>query len=374
MESKNCRIKIINVVGARPNFVKIAPIMRELRNHSFFEPILVHTGQHYTKSMNEYFFEDLGIPNPDYSLGVGSGSHAVQTAKIMTEFEKVCLSEKPDLVLVVGDVNSTIACALVAKKLHINVVHVEAGLRSFDREMPEEINRILTDSISDLLFVTEISGIQNLKNEGVSEDKMFMVGNVMIDSLVHSIKKIRNGKYFKKFGVDPKKYFVLTLHRPSNVDKKENILSLLDAISKIQKNVKIVFPIHPRTLKSLKEKNILESVKKMQNLIICEPLNYIGFLSLVYYSRGVLTDSGGIQEETTYFKIPCITIRENTERPSTTKTGSNILVGTNPERIVEEAKKVLENKKFESGIPEFWDGKTAKRIVQILSERLKNGS
>jgi len=374
MQSKNNSIKIINVVGARPNFVKIAPIMRELRNNSFFEPILVHTGQHYTKSMNEDFFEDLEIPKPDYSLGVGSGSHAVQTAKIMIEFEKVCLSEKPNLVLVVGDVNSTIACALVAKKLHIKVVHVEAGLRSFDREMPEEINRILTDSISDLLFVTETSGIQNLKNEGVSEDKMFMVGNVMIDSLVHSIEKIKNGKCFEKFGVEPKKYFVLTLHRPSNVDKKENILPLLDAISKIQTNVKIIFPIHPRTLKSLKGKNILESVKKMQNLIICEPLNYISFLSLAYYSTGVLTDSGGIQEETTYFKIPCITIRENTERPSTTKTGSNILVGTNPERIVQEAKKVLENKKSESGIPELWDGKTAKRIVQILSEHLKNDS
>lgn len=367
------RIKIINVVGARPNFVKIAPLIKEYKNYPEIESVLVHTCQHHDKNMNDVFFKDLEITEPDYNLGVINETvRSKQITKIMTAFERVCLKEKPDLVLVVGDVNSTIACALASYKLGIKLAHVEAGLRSFDKTMPEETNRIKTDIMSDLLFVSENSGLKHLKEEGISAGRYFFVGNIMIDSLLLFKKKIEAAKSYKKYNLKKGNYAVLTLHRPHNVDNKKDLDHMLSVIEKLQKKLSIVMPLHPRTKNRIKKFNLSERINNMKNLIMTNPLGYIDFMSLVINSRLVLTDSGGIQEETTFLKIPCITLRNNTERPITIEKGTNVLVGSNKDRIIEMFDKVLEGKWKKGKIPEFWDGGTAKRITKIIVDKLSN--
>ncbi len=363
-------MKIINVVGARPNFMKIAPLMAAYKNASGIEPMLVHTGQHYDERMSDLFFRQLGIPEPDINLGVGSASHAVQTAEIMKSFEPVVLEHKPDAVLVVGDVNSTIACGLVAVKLGVKLIHVEAGLRSGDRTMPEEINRVLTDSISDLLFCTETSGVDNLKREGVSAEKIFLVGNVMIDTLLKNKEKANASKILDESNLSAGAYAVLTLHRPANVDDPVVLGRILDALEVIQQDLPIVFPIHPRTRKNIAGSSLAGRVKTMTDLRLIDPVGYLDFLKLTSSARLVLTDSGGIQEETTILKVPCITLRENTERPVTAEIGSNQIVGTDPEKIISAYREVIDGHWRESRIPDLWDGHAAERIVEILTERL----
>ena len=308
-------IKVLNIVGARPNFMKIAPIQREMRRRERdFLPLIVHTGQHYDAAMSDSFFADLDIPKPDFHLEVGSASHAVQTARIMTAFEPVVLEQKPDWVLVVGDVNSTIACALVCAKLGVRVAHVEAGLRSRDRSMPEEINRILTDAISDLLLTTSEDADENLKAEGISAEKIRFVGNVMIDSLFYNLKKAEESSIRENLNLSEKKYAALTLHRPSNVDEREVLSDLLEALTKVSEKLPIIFPVHPRTKARIIEFGFSERIEN-SNIKLIEPLGYLDFLRLYSGARLVLTDSGGIQEETTALGIPCLTLRENTERP-----------------------------------------------------------
>ncbi len=361
-------MKIINVVGARPNFMKIAPLMAEYKKHNAIQPLLVHTGQHYDEKMSDFFFRQLGIPQPDINLEIGSGSHAVQTAEIMKAFEPVCLEHKPDVVLVVGDVNSTIACGLVAVKLGIKLVHVEAGLRSGDRSMPEEINRILTDSISSLLFCTEQSGVDNLLAEGISEDKIFLVGNVMIDTLLKNRAEAEKSNILNRLNLNSDGFTVLTLHRPANVDDKETFIQILDALEVIQVDMPIVFPVHPRTRNNLSSSFLGRRMKQLPNLCLIDPLGYLDFLKLMSCASLVLTDSGGIQEETTVLKIPCITLRENTERPVTVEIGSNQIVGTDTEKIIEAYKLAVSGNWHESQIPPLWDGKAAQRIVKIMLE------
>ena len=363
-------IKIINVVGARPNFMKIAPIQREMAKYPNIKPVLVHTGQHYDERMSKLFFDDLQLPKPDIYLDVRSGSHAVQTAKVMMAFEEVLQKEKPDLVIVVGDVNSTAACSMVAAKMHTKIAHVEAGLRSFDRRMPEEINRLVTDVLSDFLFVTEKSGLENLKHEGIDDSKVHFVGHVMIDSLIYFEPMAAKSPILENMGLRPREYGVITLHRPSNVDNKENFLKLLNAFEVIEKQLPLIFPIHPRSQKMIDQLGLREKVEKMHNLRLTEPLGYLDFMRLLHNAKLVLTDSGGIQEETTYLGIPCITMRENTERPITVEVGTNVLVGTDTERIIAEAQKVLDGNAKKGQIPELWDGKAAERIVRILNENL----
>jgi UDP-N-acetylglucosamine 2-epimerase (non-hydrolysing) len=352
-------MKIINVVGARPNFMKIAPIMRAMRPHRKIKPLLVHTGQHYDADMSDVFFKDLELPKPDIYLEVGSGTHAVQTARVMERFEKVLFKEKPDLVLVVGDVNSTLACSLAASKLHIKVAHVEAGLRSFDRRMPEEINRVLTDQMSDFLFTTCEDADRNLAREGVTQDKVFLVGDVMIDTLLYYMKR---GSLSR---VDEADYAVVTLHRPSNVDDKETFKRISCALNKIAKSIPIIFPVHPRTRRQIK-RLVFEKYYN-GNIKLLEPLGYLDFIKLYPKAKMVLTDSGGIQEETTVLDIPCLTIRENTERPITITHGTNILVGTDERKIVEEATKILRGTRKRRKTIKYWDGKAAERIVKVLA-------
>jgi UDP-N-acetylglucosamine 2-epimerase (non-hydrolysing) len=360
--------KIISVVGARPNYMKVAPIHRAFQKYSDqVQHLICHTGQHYDVNMSKIFFEELELPQPDFYLGVGSGSHAEQTAKIMIEFEKVLIQENPDLVIVVGDVNSTIACSLVAVKLGIKVAHVEAGLRSFDRTMPEEINRLLTDQIADYLFVTEKSGIENLKNEGIPDEKIFFVGNTMIDSLVHYLPKIENSTILDDLSLKPREYIVVTLHRPSNVDNPENLVKIFNEFKKIAEKIKIVFPIHPRTKRTLHSANI---DYEHPNILLIEPVGYISFIKLVKNSLIVLTDSGGIQEETTYLKIPCLTLRKNTERPITAEIGTNKLIGIEYNKIAEECFETINNPPKNSQIPPLWDGKAAERITAKVIELL----
>lgn len=363
-------IKVLNIVGARPNFMKIAPIVREMqRRENDFLPLIVHTGQHYDAAMSNSFFTDLGIPAPDYHLEVGSHSHAVQTARIMTAFEPVILQEKPDWTVVVGDVNSTIACALVCSKLGVKVAHVEAGLRSNDRTMPEEINRLLTDQISELLLTPSTDGDENLKREGISEDKIKFVGNVMIDSVFYNLEKSKESKIREDLLLNENEYVVTTLHRPSNVDEKEVFTRLLDALIPVSEKIPIIFPVHPRTRKNIENFGFAEQVKN-SNIKLIEPLGYLDFMRLYSGARLVLTDSGGLQEETTALGISCLTLRENTERPITISHGTNILVGTNTEKIKQTAFEVLENdSKTDKKIPPLWDGKTAERICDAL---LKN--
>ncbi len=360
--------KVISVVGARPNYMKVAPIHRAFQKYSDkVQHLICHTGQHYDVNMSKIFFEELELPQPDFYLGVGSGSHAEQTAKIMIEFEKVLLKEKPDLVIVVGDVNSTIACSLVAVKLGIKVAHIEAGLRSFDRTMPEEINRLLTDQIADYLFVTEKSGIENLKNEGIKDEKIFFVGNTMIDSLVNYLPKIERSTIIEELNLNPREYIVVTLHRPSNVDEPKNLEKIFDQFKKIADKYKIVFPIHPRTRKTLQSSS---ADYVHPNILLVEPVGYISFIKLVKNSLIVLTDSGGIQEETTYLKIPCLTLRKNTERPITAEIGTNKLIGTEYQKIAEECFNTINNPPKNSQIPPLWDGKASERITAKIVELL----
>jgi UDP-N-acetylglucosamine 2-epimerase (non-hydrolysing) len=362
-------VKIIHVAGARPNFVKIASIMRACKKTPQIESLLVHTGQHYDESMSKTFFEDLGILAPNINLEVGSQSHAQQTAEIMKRFEPVLLEEKPDAVLVVGDVNSTVACVLVAGKLGITAIHVEAGLRSFDRTMPEEINRILTDAISDILFVSEPSGLANLKREGVDASKIHFVGNVMIDTLEHNRVKADKSKILDEMGLTPGKFAVVTLHRPSNVGDYDVLGRIIDALAEIQKECKVAFPIHPRTCNNLKSSDLGARLESLPNVVTTGPLRYTDFLKLISESKIVITDSGGIQEETTILRIPCLTVRENTERPITITEGTNTLVGTDPERIIAGYRESLKNLQRTTR-PKYWDGKASERIVRILSDTL----
>ncbi len=362
-------MKIINVVGARPNFMKIAPIQREMVKLKNIHPVLLHTGQHYDEKMSKLFFEDLEMPQPDIYLGVGSATHAQQTAKIMIEFEKVLETKKPDLILVVGDVNSTAACSMVAAKMGVKIAHVEAGLRSFDRTMPEEINRIVTDALSDFLFVTEKSGLENLQREGISDKKFFFTGNVMIDSLVYFMQKADKSNILHQLRLNGQPYALITLHRPSNVDVRENFVNLLDAFAEIEKELSIVFPIHPRSRKMMHQFGLDKKASKMKNLKLLDPIGYLDFMQLMRRAKLVLTDSGGIQEETTYLGIPCLTMRENTERPVTIEIGTNILIGSDTERVVTEAKKILRGDVKNGRIPELWDGRAAERIVNILVEK-----
>lgn len=360
-------LKILNIVGARPNFMKIAPIVREMeRRETDFLPLLVHTGQHYDAAMSDSFFTDLGIPKPDYHLEVGSHSHAVQTAKIMTAFEPIVLQEKPDWVLVVGDVNSTIACALVCSKLGVKIAHVEAGLRSGDRSMPEEVNRILTDAISDLLLTTSEDADENLKTEGVSADKIKFVGNVMIDSLFYNLEKANQLKVRENLNLAGKDYAVLTLHRPSNVDEKEVFGGLLDALVSVSEKLPVIFPVHPRTRGNIERFDFAGKIEN-SNIRLIEPLGYLDFMNLYSGARIVLTDSGGLQEETTALGIPCLTLRENTERPITISHGTNFLVGTNSQKIIETAFEVLSREtSADKKIPPLWDGHAAERICEML--------
>jgi UDP-N-acetylglucosamine 2-epimerase (non-hydrolysing) len=345
--------------------MKIAPLMAAYRAYPEIKPLLVHTGQHYDRNMSQLFFEELAIPQPDLNLGIGSGSHAAQTAEIIRAFEPVVVRENPDLVLVVGDVNSTIACALVASKLGVRVAHVEAGLRSFDPTMPEEINRKLTDAISDLLFVTEPSGLENLAREGVPSERIHFVGHVMIDTLLKHLERARRGTTLARLGLAAAGYAVLTLHRPANVDDPAVLGRLLEAVEVIQGDMPVIFPCHPRTLGRLDAMGLKARVEAMKNLRLVEPLGYLDFLCLTASARLVLTDSGGIQEETTILKVPCLTLRENTERPITCTMGSNRLVGADPARILDAYRRVLAGQVV-CETPPLWDGHAAGRIVRIL--------
>ena len=359
-------MKIVNVVGARPNLMKVAPLMEAFAARPGIEALLVHTGQHYDANMSDLFFRQLGIPEPDLNLGVGSGSHAVQTAEIMKGFEPVLLEHRPDAVLVVGDVNSTIACGLVAVKLGVALVHVEAGLRSFDRSMPEEINRILTDAISDVLFCTEASGPRNLKREGVADEKIHLVGNVMIDTLMKHRARAEASGILRELGLEPAGYAVLTLHRPSNVDDPETLAGILSALEVVARDMPLVFPAHPRTREKLRAFGLESRLARLPGLQMIDPAGYLDFLKLMSSARLVLTDSGGIQEETTILQVPCLTLRENTERPVTVEIGTNQLVGRDPERILAAYRKVLEGGGPPGRLPPGWDGRAAGRITDVL--------
>lgn len=366
------RIKVICVVGARPNFTKIAPIMRAFSNEVYgLSAYLVHTGQHYDAAMKQAFFDQLGIPEPNVDLGVGSGSHATQTAEIMKKFEVVMDEQQPQAILVVGDVNSTIACALVAVKKAVPVIHVEAGLRSGDRAMPEEINRILTDQISDLLFTTEKSAEGNLVREGIDASRVHFVGNVMIDTLKYNLERAAAPAVtFIEAGVTnpalhPPKFALLTLHRPSNVDCPETLKSLLETIRIISAQLPVVFPIHPRTQQRIDE-NGLGDLIAGDNFITMPPAGYLQLLGLMKEATVVLTDSGGIQEETTALGVPCLTLRESTERPITVDEGTNTIVGVDSKVILNAFQKLMDSEGKHGGVPEYWDGKAAERIAEVL--------
>jgi UDP-N-acetylglucosamine 2-epimerase (non-hydrolysing) len=394
-------MKIMIVVGARPNFMKAAPLVFAIRDLNDrgglpekIQCLLVHTGQHYDEAMSGSFFSDLSLPQPDIQLGVGSASHAAQTAEIMRRFEGVLLQEKPDIVVVVGDVNSTVACALVTSKISLDsngarplIAHIEAGLRSFDRGMPEEINRVVTDHLSDFLFVTEGSAIQNLSREGISSEKIHFVGNTMIDSLLASEGKADKSTILDQFGlrVGPNgsakgviRYALLTLHRPSNVDDRQTLLSILEGLDELSKSCPILFSAHPRTRKRISEfglehffqLNAQRGDARANGIRLLDPLGYLDFLCLMKHAALVVTDSGGIQEETTCLKVPCVTVRENTERPVTVTCGTNLVAGTKAENI---RKAVYEqmNGLRQSRVPEKWDGKAAKRIVQEIVQELR---
>jgi UDP-N-acetylglucosamine 2-epimerase (non-hydrolysing) len=356
-------MKLVAVVGARPNFMKLAPLTWEIARRRDIDVYLVHTGQHYDERMSWLFFEQLRIPRPDVDLEVGSGSHAVQTAEVMKRFEPVVIEQEPDAVVVVGDVNSTIACALVAVKLGVPVAHVEAGLRSFDRAMPEEINRVLTDAISRWLFVTEPSGLENLRREGVPDDRVFFVGNVMIDTLLASRELARQSPILEELGLASRGYAVLTLHRPASVDRPEVLAGLLRAVGRLQRELPIVFPVHPRTRKALEALELPAT----PGLRLVDPLGYLEFTRLVSEARLVLTDSGGVQEETTVLGVPCLTLRTSTERPVTVEQGTNRLVGLDPDRIIAEGLAALASPPGGARIPDLWDGRAAARIVDILA-------
>ncbi len=362
-------MKILSIVGARPNFIKIAPLIEEMAKDPKIKSVLVHTGQHYDYEMSKVFFHDLNIPEPDYNLAVGSGRPVSQIAKIMEGLDEVFEKERPDLVVVVGDVNSTLAGALAANKSSIQLAHVEAGLRSFDFNMPEEMNRVLTDHLADYLFTTEPSAAQNLKKEGIKKEKIFFVGNVMIDTLLKYKKKVLDSSFIEKSGLKPKSYGVLTIHRPENIDKKVVFEEILEGLEEIQKQIKIIWPVHPRAQKQLKNFDLLRKVKQMENLKLIMPLGYLEMLSLINRSRLVLTDSGGLQEETTTLHIPCLTIRKNTERPITVQAGTNEVVGLKKENIIKKSSAILRGKTKRGRMPSLWDGRASKRIIKILRDK-----
>jgi len=352
-------MRILHVVGARPNFMKAAPLLRVLRARGI-EQILVHTGQHYSANMSDVFFSELGIPVPDINLGVGSGGHAVQTAEVMIRLEPIVLDLRPDLVVVYGDVNSTAAAALVCSKINISVAHVEAGLRSFDRTMPEEINRLVTDQVSDLLFTPSPEADENLVREGVSTEKIHRVGNIMIDSLVELLPL---AKQRPKNGF-PEQYALVTLHRPSNVDNNHVLRSIVDILVEINNRLPILFPVHPRT-----RQKIVDFAIDTSALCLMDPVSYIDFLALQSRATAVITDSGGIQEETTFLRVPCLTMRDNTERPVTVSLGTNVLVGHNRARVCQEIDKVLDGRAKVGSVPPLWDGHTAERIADVLESK-----
>jgi UDP-N-acetylglucosamine 2-epimerase (non-hydrolysing) len=359
--------KILLIVGARPNFMKMAPLYFDLNKAETLDPVILHTGQHYDYEMSQAFFEDLELPEPRHFLGAGSGSHAEQTAKIMVGFEKVLLAEKPDLVVVFGDVNSTVACSLTAKKLRVPVAHVEAGLRSFDERMPEEINRRVTDTISDLLFTPSPDGDENLRREGVAEERIYHVGNIMIDSLVTILGRVsekREAETLRELGLDGGRYVLVTLHRPSNVDNKESLQAILSYLDALAADAPVVFPMHPRTRKNIEKFGIRNSFRDTFHIV--DPVRYRGFITLQKNARFVLTDSGGIQEETTYLGLPCLTLRPNTERPITISEGTNELVDMNT--VAASAQKILAGQWKSGTVPALWDGRTAQRITAVLTE------
>ncbi len=375
-------MKVISVVGARPNFMKIGPLLEELRRVEGVESLLIHSGQHYDDQMSAGFFRDLGLPKPDYNLEVASGSHAWQTAETMKRIEPLLLEHRPDLVIVVGDVNTTLAGALTASKLGLKIAHVEAGLRSFDLSMPEEINRKLTDAVADFLFVTEESGVENLRHEGVPEERIFLVGNVMIDTLMRHRAMADKGETLERLGLQTAgsavlPYAVLTLHRPNNVDHPEVLGRILAALAQVAESVPIYFPVHPRTRAQIERAGLQHYFQPVQlpapskGMFLLDPQGYLDFLCLLDHARMVLTDSGGIQEETTVLGVPCLTLRENTERPITVTQGTNTIVGSDPKVIMSAAQKVLAGDFVPERRPPLWDGKAAERIVKILLERLQ---
>lgn len=361
-------IKIISVVGARPNFIKVAPIHQAFQAYPEVNHLICHTGQHFDSHMSDVFFRELGLPEPDFNLEISGGSHAQQTAKIMMAFEDVLVEEQPDLVLVVGDVNSTLACSLVATKLQIKVAHIEAGLRSYDRSMPEEINRMVTDAISELLFVTEDSGMENLKKEGKSDDEVFFTGNVMIDSLVRLRSKFDESGILDELGVEEGNFVLCTFHRPANVDSHSYLTELQKVLNRLSEECRIVFPIHPRTRHNLKTLGLEKGFS--ENVIVSDPIGYIDFLALTSRAKLIITDSGGIQEESTFLGVQCITVRDNTERPVTVTVGTNQLIGRDLSKVREAALKVLGGELKKGEIPELWDGKAAERIAKILIDQL----
>ena len=359
-------MKIACVVGARPNFMKIGPVIEAAAKFPSLTPLLVHTGQHYDDAMSKVFFEDLGLPRPDVHLGVGSDTHTKQTAKVMNAFEDLCLEHAPDYVLVVGDVNSTLACSLVASKLRIRLGHVESGLRSFDRDMPEEINRLVTDTLADDLFTSCADAAPNLLREGVAAERIHFVGNVMIDSLVHHRERAAQSAALTDLGVGPRGYILVTLHRPSNVDDPAVFRGILEALGHLSRHLPVLFPVHPRTRNRIREFGFEEILAARPGLRLADPLGYLDFLKLEDNAALVVTDSGGIQEETTFMGVPCLTVRLNTERPVTVTEGTNELVGIDPERIVTAGDRVLREGGKAGKVPELWDGKAGERIAAVL--------
>jgi UDP-N-acetylglucosamine 2-epimerase (non-hydrolysing) len=363
------RLQVLSIVGARPNMIKIAPLVEAMQQHTEIDAVLLHTGQHYDAKMSQIFFDELGIPVPDVYLGVGSGSHALQTARVMMAFEEVLPERMPDWVVVVGDVNSTMACAITAAKLGVPVAHVEAGLRSMDRAMPEEINRIVTDAVSELFFTTSYNANENLRRESVPEAKIHLVGNVMIDTLNRHRKRAASLGMPSRIGVKPHNYALITLHRPSNVDDPGVLEGILDALTEIQGQLPSLFPIHPRTRRRIEEFGLQRRLVAAPNLHLLEPLGYLEFLGLMMEARLVLTDSGGIQEETTILGVPCLTLRDSTERPVTVTEGTNELVGNTPKRILCAVERALRGQHKTGRIPYLWDGHAAERVVRILADQ-----
>jgi UDP-N-acetylglucosamine 2-epimerase (non-hydrolysing) len=370
-------LRIMSIVGARPNMMKIAPLMEEMRRHAGIEPVLVHTGQHYDYAMSQVFFDDLQMPAPDYNLGVGSGTHYEQTAEILRRFGELVQRDRPDMVVVAGDVNSTLACALVAVKEGIPLAHVEAGLRSFDRSMPEEINRVVTDSVSDWLFTTETSGNQNLANEGVPGSKVFFVGNLMIDSVVKALARVPSCCLRTELGLAAQPYVLLTLHRPANVDQEDRLRATLEVMRELAEKLPVIFPAHPRTARNIEVAGI-RGIRTWeggaiagQGLWMLPPAAYLDFLDLLQHAQVVITDSGGVQEEATFLRVPCLTFRKHTERPVTVSLGTNRVVGDNPRDLLRHALNALaagKERRSAAVRPPLWDGQTAPRIVSVLME------